>query len=377
MGNARALDCSPTPHIYDGGRLLSNPFREVYRGDARDLTHLTGVNTRSRTEVALPKQSVDLIVTSPPYWKKRDYGFDKQIGQEARAEDYVKAIIDAMASWRKVLRPSGSIFLNIGDTYWQKSLQGIPSLVEGAARQAGWIVRNRIIWVKKAGMPDPVRDRLASRHEYILHFAVNGYYYDLFGYAGKYSIDGRGANPGDVWEITHGREMRDHLAPFPAEIARRAITLACPEQVCSKCGRPRERMVERTTELDETRPQARRAWEIAKQHKLTPAHLAAIRSTGISDAGKARRVQTGTDRNTEEVQKLAKEAKKVLGGYFREFTFAKLKSTGWTACSCEAPFLPGVVLDPFMGTGTTLDVANEMGRSAIGIDFDLPTQQEP
>ena len=61
----------------------------------------------------------------------------------------------------------------------------------------------------------------------------------------------------------------------------------------------------------------------------------------------------------------------MLGGYFREFTFAKRKSCGWTDCGCGAPFMPGVVLDPFMGTGTTLDVAERMGRSAIGVDLDV------
>jgi DNA modification methylase len=340
------------------------PFRIVHEGDARHLPFL-------------PDNHVDLVVTSPPYWRKRDYGFEGQIGQEKTSKEYVDAIIKAMKEWRRVLRPSGSIFLNIGDTYWQRSLQGIPSLVEANARNDGWILRNRIIWVKKGGMPDPVRDRLASRHEYILHFAVNGYYYDLFGYAELYSLGRKGANPGDVWMIAPQRSSGKHLAPFPSEIVERAITLACPQFVCSKCGKPRRRIVERTMELDTSRPQARRALELAREKKLTPEHIAAIQATGISDAGKARLVQNGTDRNAENVQKLALEAKAMLGGYFREFTFAKRKSCGWrTDCECGVPFMPGVVLDPFMGTGTTLDVANRMGCSAIGVDLDLSQSKE-
>jgi DNA modification methylase len=342
---------------------VQEPFREVYEGDARRL-------------VDIPDNHVDLVVTSPPYWRKRDYGFEGQIGQEKTSEEYVAAIIAAMAEWRRVLRQSGSVFLNIGDTYWQKSLQGIPSLVEASARRAGWILRNRIIWVKEGGMPDPVRDRLAGRHEYILHFAVNGYYYDLFGYAERYSIEQKGANPGDVWKIAPQRNLGKHLAPFPSEIAERAITLACPQSVCTECLKPRQRIVERTAELDPSRPQARRALEIAREKNLTPEHIAAIQATGISDAGKARLVQNGTDRNAESVRKLALEAKMMLGGYFREFTFAKRKSCGWTNCKCGADFMPGVVLDPFMGTGTTLDVANRMGRSAIGIDLDLSQVKE-
>ena len=81
-------------------------------------------------------------------------------------------------------------------------------------------------------------------------------------------------------------------------------------------------------------------------------------------------------KNAESVRKLALEAKAILGGYFREFTFAKRRSCGWTDCGCGAPFMPGVVLDPFMGTGTTLDVAKAMGRSAIGVDLDLAQVEE-
>lgn len=345
--------------------LMQGTFRKTYKGDARRLLEIPSFD-----------HQVDLVVTSPPYWQKRDYGFEEQIGQEDTPSEYVNHIIDAMGEWRRILRPSGSVFLNIGDTYWRRSLQGIPSLIEASARGAGWILRNRIIWVKKGGIPDPVQNRLTSRHEYILHFAKKSYYYDLFGYAERYSPNKTGANPGDVWEMAPQRNLGKHLAPFPSEIAERVITLACPQSVCSACGKPRRRIVERTAELDTSRPQARRALEIAREKNLTPEHIAAIQATGISDAGKARLVQNGTDRNAVNVRRLALEAKAVLGGYFREFTFAKRRSVGWTDCECGAPFMPGVVLDPFMGTGTTLDVANRMGRSAIGVDLDLSQVKE-
>lgn len=311
----------------------------------------------------------DIIVTSPPYWKKRDYGVDGQIGQEPTAQEFVATIIACLDDWRRIIPNWGSIFINIGDTYSAKSLAGVPARLEVAARDAGWIVRNRIIWAKDSGMPDPAQNRLTSRYEYIFHFCQShDYYYDMFGYSQKY---GNGTNPGDVWKIGLRRDVSRHLAPFPEELVERLVDLACPVRVCSQCGKPSERIIRRTHELDMSRPQARRAVELAQQHKLTPAHFDAIRATGISDAGKALHVQTGTGRNSAAVKVLAAEAKAALKGYFREFTFTKKETAGWTDCGCAAPYRPGIVLDPFMGTGTTLRTACGMGRSAVGIDLAL------
>jgi DNA modification methylase len=332
----------------------TKPSLQAHCGDARSLP--------------IKSSSADLIATSPPYWKKRDYGIDNQIGQEATPQEYVASLMDCLREWRRVLRPTGSVFLNIGDTFHKRTLAGIPARVEAAASDDGWIIRNRIIWAKDGGMPEPAQNRLANRHEYVIHLVIqHDYYYDLFGYA---RAMGNGANPGDVWHFNPGRYMGAHLAPFPTEIVRRAILLACPYSVCSRCGEPRRRIVRRTMELDPARPQARRAMELATMAGLTSAHIAAVQATGVSDAGKALRVQNGTGRNAAEVKRLAAEAKAALGGYFREFTFAQRKSAGWARCTCRARQVPGVVLDPFMGTTTTLKTAIEMGRSAIGVDLD-------
>ncbi|MEA9586892.1 site-specific DNA-methyltransferase [Xanthomonas sp. WHRI 10064A] len=318
-------------------------------------------------EIPLESATADVVVTSPPYWKKRDYSFVGQIGQEPTPKEFASTIVDCMREWRRLLTPHGSVFVNLGDTYHNKSLAGVPGRVEAAAADDGWVLRNRIIWAKEGGMPEPAKNRLANRHEYILHFTRDSdYYYDTFAYSEQF---GNGSTPGDVWNIALQRSMGSHLAPFPEELVERALTLACPLMVCNACGKPRERIITRTAELDPTRPQAVRAMELAKKHQLTDAHIAAIQATGISDAGKALKVQTGTGRNAARVQILAAEAKLALGGYFREFTFAKKRTTGWTDCGCNAGFRPGVVLDPFKGTGTTLRVAKRLQRSAIGVDF--------
>ena len=333
-------------------------FKHLLQGDARNVSGLIG------------SKSVDLIVTSPPYWKKRDYGVVGQIGQEGTPQGYVSAMMEAMIDWKKVLRDTGSVFLNVGDTYHNHSLAGIPGRLEAAAVDDGWLIRNRIIWAKNTGMPDPAKNRLVSRHEYIIHFVKKRtYYYDLLAYSQKY---GNGSNPGDIWNVGLNRDTGRHLAPFPEELVDRAITLACPHAVCAECGQPIERIVSKTAQLDSTRPQARRAMEIAEEFNLSPEHIKAVQATGISDAGKAQIYQNGTGRNSEEVKRLAAEAKAVLGGYFREFTFAKRVTTGWGKCNCGGRTTPGVVLDPFMGTGTSVEVAEKLGRSAYGVDLHKP-----
>ncbi len=327
-------------------------------------------------QISLPSDSVDVIVTSPPYWKKRDYGIDQQLGQESDPEQYIDNLIDALSRWQSFLRPTGSIFLNLGDTYYNKSLVGVPGLFVQRAQQEGWTVRNHLIWSKNNGMPSSVKDRLVSRHEHIFHLVQqDDYYYDLFGYSKAF---GNGSNPGDVWNMTHDRNTGGHLAPYPEELVQRAITLACPPAVCTECGTPRERVLERPLKnLDTTRSQAQRALDKFENSDLEEKHLKAIRSKGISDAGKAKEFQEGADMNSESVDKLAKEAKDVLGGYFREFTFAKPVTKTWEGCDCDAEAQPGLVFDPFTGSGTTIKVAHELGYHAFGTDLDKSNFQPP
>src|SRR5690349_4522732 len=110
----------------------THPFVKEIHADARNIP--------------LEDNSVDLVVTSPPYWRKRNYGFPNQIGQEATPQEYVQNLISSLREWRRVLSKWGSVFLNIGDTYWNRSLAGIPGRLESSACDDGWVMRNRIIW---------------------------------------------------------------------------------------------------------------------------------------------------------------------------------------------------------------------------------------
>lgn len=314
----------------------------------------------------LEKGKIDLIVTSPPYWLKRDYGHERQLGQERQATDFVEKLVEVVDSWRPLLRPHGSLFINLGDSVRDGVMVGITTMFETAMVGRGWAVGARILWAKTHGLPDP-HGRLPQRYEFIFQFTQGRPFVDAFAYGREFDL-----SEGNIWNIRAELSRSEHVAPFPRELPRRAILLACPERICAACGKPLARQLERGLTLDPQRKQSVKAMERWTASGLQDKHLRAIRATGICDAGKARRVQNGAGGNTKEVILLAEEAKAALGGYFREFTFALQEQIGWHPCGCGAPVdshVPGLVLDPFMGTGTTLRVARDLGRRSMGIDL--------
>ena len=125
----------------------------------------------------IESESVNCCVTSPPYWNLRDYGSKDQIGQEPTVQEYIESLVKAFKEVRRVLSNNGTLWLNIGDTYGNKQLLGIPWKIAFALQNDGWYLRQDIIWAKNNPMPESVRDRCTKSHEYIFLFSKSSHYY--------------------------------------------------------------------------------------------------------------------------------------------------------------------------------------------------------
>lgn len=339
-----------------------------------------------------PDASAQTCVTSPPYYGLRDYGVDGQIGQEETPEEFIGRLVEVFREVRRVLTDDGTLWVNIGDSYAttaktgeaapngstikqgakleslratcrpsritgglkQKDLIGIPWMLAFALRADGWYLRQDIIWHKPNPMPESVTDRCTKAHEYVF----------LLSKGPRYFINPEGLREpavGGQHPVGRAGKSGDHVLPGQSAAQHRP------------------------------RPQYERARELAEQAGLTPAHLAAIRAVGLSDAGKAQVTQTGAGANDAAVQALADEAKAALGGYYREFLSGDTRNrrSVWSIPTTpfpEAHFAtmplelarmcivtgsrPGdTVLDPFMGAFTTAYAALELSRNALGAEL--------
>ena len=128
----------------------------------------------------LPESSVDCVMTSPPYWSQRAYS-GGGIGLEDDYEDYITNLVTICGELQRILKPTGSFWLNIGDAYLKKNLLGIPWRVAlRLTDEQGWLLRNSVIWHKVKGGPDNSKDKLRNVHENLFHFVKSpDYFYDV------------------------------------------------------------------------------------------------------------------------------------------------------------------------------------------------------
>lgn len=209
---------------------------------------------------------VNCVVTSPPYYGQRDYGIEGAIGLERNPQDFIDSLTDIFHSVGEILVDTGSLWVNIGDTYWSgkgastgtddkqsarrfgkrpqdypgdghwtrpKQLLLIPHRMAIALQDDGWLVRNDNIWVKTNPLPDPVRDRCSVSHEHVFHFTKSRWYYFNQAKVGKPNSKGRIIPPSDTWFINASSGAKKgktaHKASYPLELLRIPIDSTTPE----------------------------------------------------------------------------------------------------------------------------------------------------
>jgi site-specific DNA-methyltransferase (adenine-specific) len=290
----------------------------------------------------LPADSIDCVITSPPYFGLRDYGVAGQLGQERDIDQWVANLRAVCRELHRVLAPHGALWLNLGDAYSRHERFGAPpkSLLLGPERLAralvadGWLLRNKVVWHKTNPLPSPSKDRLTTAYEFV-YFLVKrpSYFFDLDAIREPLTSNRRptsgsrtpqaalgvlaggrdglvamarkgmsghplGKNPGDVWRIGSASYRGAHFATFPPELVRRPLLATCPSQVCTACGQPWRRSLRRV-----------------------------------------------------------------------EFAGGKPQPRPLTPCACHAPTKQGLVLDPFFGTGTVALMAGRHQRDWLGIEL--------
>ncbi len=205
---------------------------------------------------------VNCMVTSPPFYGQRDYGVDGQIGLEEHPKQFIASLVSCFEAARPVLAENGSLWVNLGDTYWSgkgehrsgeskqsarrfglrpqdktgdgllckpKQLLLIPHRFAIAMQDAGWIVRNDNVWVKPNPIPDQVRDRCSMSHEYVFHLVKSRWYYFNKDAVGRPSESGSTLPPPDTWEIAPARSSHKHKARFSEELVRIPILATTPK----------------------------------------------------------------------------------------------------------------------------------------------------
>lgn len=252
-------------------------FGTLYCGDAKEILD------------TIEGSTADMIITSPPYWGQRDYNADGQLGQEPTFKEFVTNLGDYLNCCYAVLKETGSLWVNVGDTYYStskgsggpskkqdsnkgsrfkvrkftakelpnKSLCQIPNRLSIQMQDDGWILRNTIIWHKPNAMVTSVKDRFTQDYEYIFWFVKKnkGYYFEqqIEPYRSKpnhaprdkasekykgtnlYSEGGRdyyskgGRNMRAVWSInTESEKGSNHFAKFPRKLPEIPIKSTCP-----------------------------------------------------------------------------------------------------------------------------------------------------
>jgi DNA modification methylase len=165
----------------------------------------------------LPEQSFHTCITSPPYFNLRDYAIAGQIGQETSADAYIAKLVAVFTEVWRVLRDDGTLWLNLGDRFDKhKNRMLLPARVAMALQQAGWCLRDEIVWSKPRCTPSPVKDRTCAAHEFIYMFTKQpkNYYYDYL------AIEEPSIYAGAIKTYTDTQKNVGNVTKAPGSVAR-------------------------------------------------------------------------------------------------------------------------------------------------------------
>ncbi len=351
------------------------------------------------TMARMPDNFVDCVITSPPYWGLRNYGVDGQIGLEKTPEEYIGKMVQVFREVKRVLKPEGTLWLNLGDSYTSggrttrdpgqskkhpafedenfaeglrpgtppglkpKDLCGIPWRVAFALQADGWWLRQDIIWHKPNPIPESVTDRCTKSHEYIFLLAKSAnFYYDseaikeeaVGGYNGSYF------DAGKTYE--HQLKRASHSPRIHENLPGRAA--------CNKPGQNfRNR---RSVWTVSTKPYNGAHFATFPPDLIEPMILAGTSERGVcQECGKAWARET--EKQLTPTRQVATAGPVGDHGFFgknRRDIPNQIKTTGWTpSCACGKEPVPAIVYDPFMGAGTTAMVAKKNQRQFIGSEL--------
>lgn len=323
----------------------------LYLGDTRECLR------------RLPARSVHCVVCSPPYWGLRDYGKPGQIGLEEYADCgtygraqcgncFVCSMVDVFSEVQRVLRDDGTLWLNLGDTFDNGQLL-VPTRVALALTHHDWKLVQDIIWYSPNKIPESVENRLVKSHEHIFLLSKGPNYYFDYIAVQEQKEDGRRVNKRDVWTIPIQGYPGAHFATYTPKLITPCILAGTSEHgCCGNCARPYERVVVR----------------IGGTSNLTGGIYA---PPGQAPHGNAR--EDNRDRSFDWSRNGKPGSGSTLDG-----TIAAKETAGWRkACGCQTDeVVPPVVLDPFVGSGTTVATALELGRAGIGMDLSEVYLQE-
>jgi len=336
-----------------------------------------------------PDNSINCCVTSPPYWGLRDYGKEEQIGLEKTPEDYVAKMVLVFEEVRRILKPDGTLWLNLGDSYISgksrystkaqtlegggekeekygsmhngnkpdlyyhpflkdKDLAGIPWRVAFELQKLGWYLRQDIIWHKPNPMPESVTDRCTKSHEYIFLLSKeNRYYFDYE----------------SIQEIATGFDGRKDTMMKGSEKYKNSVIPGQEEHTMASQGHERWKFKgtgtfgNRDGELNglhsgnKYNPKFKNLQPDGQQ----PNTMHLKRAEGEAD-------EVYPIRNKRSVWTV--NTKPYADAHFATFPEKLIEDCILAGCPKE-----GLILDPFMGAGTTALVSRKLGRNYIGIEL--------